>query len=49
MKRVNVTGIEEAKTLLEVSTWLREKEKQLLAVINKQAQPPKAAEKKTKQ
>lgn len=34
MKRVNVTGVEEAQALIEVSRWLNEKEKQIVSAMN---------------
>ncbi len=34
MKRVNVTGVEEAQALIEVSRWLNEKEKQIVNAMN---------------
>lgn len=36
MKRVNVTGVEEAQALIEVSKWLAEKEVQILNAANGQ-------------
>ncbi|MEM9686962.1 MAG: hypothetical protein AAF934_08585 [Bacteroidota bacterium] len=47
MKRVNVTGVEEAQALIEVTKWLTEKEQQILgAMHNGQMQASKAMEEK---
>lgn len=34
MQRVNVTGVEEAQALIEVTKWIQSKEKQILESAN---------------
>ena len=51
MKRVNVTGVEEAQALIEVSRWLNEKEKQIVNAMNngQQMDNEQAKQAKTKE